>query len=57
MHLGEAEVKGVCKHGALVGMASMRTTATPGMCAAQHVLVDDRRAGRFIDAQRGSRRE
>ncbi len=56
MHLGDAYVRG-CKHSALVGMASMRASATAGMCSSQHVLVDDRRAGWFIDAQRGSRRE
>ena len=35
----------------------MCTSATASMCASQHVFVDDRGAGRFIDAQRGSWRE
>ena len=35
----------------------MRASATAGMCASQHVFVDDSGAGWFIDAQRRSRRE
>lgn len=47
----------VCKHGALAVMASMRTSATTGVCSSQHILVDNRSAGWFIDARRSSRRE
>ncbi len=35
----------------------MRASATAGLCASQHVFVDDRGAGGFIDAQRPSWRE